>query len=209
MAYTPADWSVLRGALGGFVICALLSVLMLGATHFFADDMASEFRTHHGTFLDASRKYLSVDQDERAIAEHYPHFIDLYRRGVIGTEHRLSWVEALRAAADMLALPALSYDVDAQQPFASDFAFTTGAFDVRVSRMHLGVGLLHEGDLARLLDALARRAEGLYSVRSCDLKRSASAARPAANLAADCLLEWYTLDLRGGHIELDAAGAAR
>lgn len=204
MAYTPADWSVLRGALGVFVICALLSAIMLGATHFFAEDMASEFRAHHGKFRDASRKYLSVDQDERAIAEHYPHFVDLYRRGVIGDEHRLSWVEALRGAAAELALPALSYDVEAQQPYEPDFTLATGAFDVRVSRMHLGLGLLHEGDLERLFDALARRAEGLYSVRACDLRRSAGEARPGARLAADCLLEWYTLELRGSHIDLSA-----
>ncbi len=204
MPYTPADWSVLRGALGVFVICALLSAIMLGATHLFAEDMASEFRAHHGKFRDASRKYLSVDQDERAIAEHYPRFVELHRRGVIGDEHRLSWVEALRAAADVLALPALSYDVEAQEPFVPDYTLATGAFDVRVSRMHLDVGLLHEGDLERLFDELTRRAEGLYSVRACDLKRSTGDARPGARLAADCLLEWYTLELRGSHIDLSA-----
>ena len=95
MGYTRADWSVLRGALGVFVICVLLSVMMLGATHFFGESMASEFRNHHGRFRDASRKYLSVDQDERTIAEYYPAFIDLYRRGIIGDEHRLNWVEVL------------------------------------------------------------------------------------------------------------------
>lgn len=208
MAYTPADWSVLRGALGVFVICALLSAVMLGATQIFAEDMASEYRAHHGKFRDASRKYLSVDQDERAIAEHYPHFVELYRSGVIGDEHRLSWVEALRASADALALPALSYDIEAQQPFVPDYALTAGAFDVRVSRMHLDVGLLHEGDLERLFDELTRRADGLYSVRACDLKRSAGGARPGAQLTADCLLEWYTLELRGSHIDLEAQEAA-
>lgn len=202
MAVTPADWSVLRGALGVFVICVLLSIIMLGATHFFAEDMASEFRSHHGKFRDASRKYLSVDQDERAIADHYPDFVALYRRGVIGDEHRLSWVEALRGAADELGLPALSYEVEAQQPLVPDFALNTGAFDVRSSRMHLGIGLLHEGDLARLFELLARRAEGLFTVRECELKRGADARRPGLNLAAECVLEWYTLELRGSRIQL-------
>ncbi len=202
MAYTPADWSVLRGAVGLFVICVLLSAIMLGATHLFAGDMASEFRAHHGKFRDASRKYLSVDQDERAIEEHYPRFVELYRRGVIGDEHRLSWVEALRGATDALALPSLSYDIEAQRPYVPDFAANTGAFDLRMSRMHLGLGLLHEGDLERLLDLLARRADGLYSVRACDLKRGAGASRPGAHLNAECVLEWYTLELRGSRVEL-------
>lgn len=202
MAYTPADWSVLRGAVGLFVVCVLLSAIMLGATHLFAGDMASEFRAHHGKFRDASRKYLSVDQDERAIEEHYPRFVELYRRGVIGDEHRLSWVEALRGASDALALPSLSYDIEAQRPYAPDFAANTGAFDLRMSRMRLGLGLLHEGDLERLLDLLAQRADGLYSVRACDLKRSADANRSGAHLSAECVLEWYTLELRGSRVEL-------
>lgn len=202
MAYTPADWSVLRGALGVFVICALLSTIMLGATHFFAEDMASEFRANHARFRDASRKYLSVDQDERAIAEHYPRFVEQHRRGVIGDEHRLNWVEILRGAADDLALPSLSFDIEAQQPFVPDFALDTGAFDVRVSHMHLDVGLLHEGDLARLFALLDERAEGLYSVRSCELQRSEGARRAEGNLVAGCMLEWYTLELRGNRIRL-------
>ena len=202
MAYTRADWSVLRGALGVFVICALLSVIMLGASHFFAEDMASEFRAHHGKFRDASRKYLAVDEEERAIAEHYPTFVELYHRGVIGDEHRLSWVEALGGAASELALPALSYKIDAQQPYTPDFPLGTGAFDVRVSRMDLSVGLLHEGDLERLLALLSARAEGLFSARDCELRRSAGAAAPGANLTAACILEWYTLELRGSRVEL-------
>jgi hypothetical protein len=202
MAFTPADWSVLRGALGVFVICALLSAIMLGATHYFAEDMASEYRAHHGKFRDASRKYLSVDEEERAIAEHYPRFVELHRRGVIGDEHRLSWVEALRGAADELGLPALSYEIEAQQPHTPDYPLDTGAFDLRASRMHLSLGLVHEGDLDRLLQLLDARAEGLFSVRSCSLKRSEGSNQPGSNLAAECALEWYTLELRGSRIAL-------
>lgn len=203
--HLPADWAVLRGALVAFVMCALISAVVLGATHIFAEDIASEFRANHAKFRDASRKYLSVDRDERAIAEYYPHFVELYRRGVIGEEHRLSWVEALRGAAEDWALPALGYDIEAQEHYTPDFRFDTGAFDVRVSRMHLRAGLLHEGDLERLLAALATRAEGLFDVRACDLRRSANPTGATARIAADCTLEWYTLDLRDRHIEIDGA----
>ena len=202
MGYTRADWSVLRGALGVFVICILLSTIMLGATHYFADGMASEFRSHHGRFRDASRKYLSVDEEERTIAEHYPAFVELYRRGVIGDEHRLSWVESLRAAAADLKLPALNFEIEPQSIYAAAFPLNTGAFDVRVSRMALGLGLLHEGDLERLLTRLGERADGLFSVRDCALRRATGGSQPGSRISAECTLEWYTLELRGSRIQL-------
>ncbi len=202
MGYTRADWSILRGALGMFVICVLLSTIMLGGTHYFAEGMASEFRSHHGRFRDASRKYLAVDEEERTIAEHYPAFVELYRRGVIGDEHRLAWVEALRAAAVELQLPALNFEIEPQRVYAPDFPLNTGAFDVRVSRMALGLGLLHEGDLERLLARLGARAEGLYSVRDCAMRRATGGSQPGSKLSAECVLEWYTLELRGSRIRL-------
>jgi hypothetical protein len=202
MHYTRADWTVLRGALGVFVICALLSAIMVGASHYFAEGMASEFRSHHGRFRDASRKYLSVDEEERTIAEHYPQFVELFQRGVIGDEHRLSWVEALRGAAAGLGLPALSFDIEPQQLYTPDFALNTGGFDVRASRMSLSLGLLHEGDLERLFVLLRERADGLYSVRDCEMRRTTGASQPGSKLSAQCTLEWYTLELRGSRIAL-------
>jgi hypothetical protein len=202
MGYTRADWSVLRGALGVFIICALLSVMMLGATHYFADSMASEFRSHHGRFRDASRKYLSVDQDERTIAEHYPAFVDLYRRGIIGDEHRLNWVEVLGEAAAELKLPNLDYEIEPQQSYVADPPLASGAFDVRVSRMHLTLGLMHEGDLRRLLGVLEQRSEGLYGVRDCAARRVVDPAHPGSNINTECVLEWYTLELRGTKVSL-------
>ena len=196
---------MLRGAFGVFVICLLLSVVMLGATHFFAQGMESEYLVHHGRFRDASRKYLSVDEQERAIADYYPRFVALYRQGVIGDEHRLSWVEALRGAGSALALPELSYEIGAQTLYAPDFPLDNGPFDVRVSEMALSLGLVHEGDLMRLLGMLEARAEGLFSVRACQLvrvSRAASAVGVGANLRAECTLDWFTLELRGSRISL-------
>lgn len=202
MGYTRADWVVLRGALGVFVICALLSAVMLAASHVFAQDMESEYRTLHGRFRDASRKYLSVDQDERTIAERYPAFLELGRRGVIGDEHRLNWVEVLREAGTELGLPALEFRIEPQEVHVPGFPLATGAFDLRMSRMHLSLGLMHEGDLKRLLDLLDRRAEGLYSVRECAARRVEDAANPDVGITTECTLEWYTLELRGGRLAL-------
>ncbi len=202
MVLRKADLTALRGALGAAVVCLLLSALMLGASHLFWEQMHSEYTVAHARFRDASRKYLSVDEDERVITEYQPTFVELYRRGIVGAEHRLSWVETLTAAGAASALPDLAYKIDAQQVYSPEPPLATGPFDVHVSAMHLSLGLLHEGDLARLLAALDSNAQGLYRVAACELSREATAravADPAAaRLRAECTLEWFTLALRGG-----------
>jgi hypothetical protein len=200
MAPGRVDFGVLRGTLGVFAICVLLSVMMVVASGFFGKQMASEYRATHARFRDASRKYLSVDDDARLIAEFYPAFGELSERGIIGPEHRLDWIEALRAAGTRVKIPELEYKLDSQAVVEPEPPLPLGAFNVYGSDMHLALGLLHEGDLVNLLDELDRTAKGLYTVSRCELLReervkSTDPTRP--KLHAECVLRWYTVDLRG------------
>jgi hypothetical protein len=197
---TKGDWQILRGALGGFAICTLLSVILVLATNNFWRQMNSEYKAHYARFREITRKYLAVDDEERIIRDEYPTFVALYRRGVIGQERRLSWVEALHNGATTVGLPRLDYKLDAQVPFAPQFAFDTGKFETSASDMHLTLDLLHEGDLTGLVNYLDEHAPGLYSVEQCLLTRKNTSSKSSAvvsNLRAECLLRWYTLDLRG------------
>ena len=201
MADTKGDWKILRGALGLCAVCVLLSGALVFGTDYFWQQMNREYTTHYTRFREVSRKYLAVDDDERVIHDEYPKFVALYHRGVLGDEHRLSWIEALRLAATTLALPKLDYKLDAQQLFTPPFALNSGPFAVNASNMHLSLELLHEGDLINLLDYLDRHAEGLYSVEQCTLTRNVVTATTAgvnaANLRAECVLRWLTLDQQG------------
>ncbi|MBI2801204.1 MAG: hypothetical protein HYX63_13155 [Gammaproteobacteria bacterium] len=201
MAKLTTDWRVLRGAAGLCVLCALLAAGMLIASNMFWQQMNSDYRTHYARFRDASRKYLSVDGDERVIAERYPRFVELYARGVIGDEHRLSWIETLRRVSQRIGLPSLDYKLDAQRLYTPPNPLDSGPFDIRVSEMHLTLGLLHEGDLVRFVSDLEHDAEGLFHLERCDFTRAETrpetAASGAARLTAACVLKWYTLTSRG------------
>lgn len=196
-----AEWLALRGALGVFALAATASAAMLIASDFFWREMKSEYEIHFARFRDASRKYLAVDDEERIIEAQYPAFRALYARGIIGQERRLSWVEALRAAGTTLRIPKIDYRIEAQQIYTPETPIDAGPFDINVSEMNLSLGLLHEGDLVRLLEKLERDSAGLFSVEHCELRREAgreqSPSGIAAELHADCLLRWFTLDQRG------------
>jgi len=196
-----AEWLALRGALGVFAICAVISAGMLTASNFFWREMNAEFQVNFAGFREASRRYLAVDDEERIIEAQYPAFKTLYERGIIGQERRLSWVETLRSAGTALRIPKIDYRIEAQQVYVPEVALPSGPFDINVSDMNLSLGMLHESDLMRPLTRLDEGGAGLFSVERCEIRREAGreeTAGLAAQLHADCLLRWFTLDQRGG-----------
>ncbi|MGE0485212.1 MAG: hypothetical protein AB7Q81_13810 [Gammaproteobacteria bacterium] len=205
MATRKVDWSILRGTIIGFVICVLASAGMLAASFYFRDGMQREYQVNHRRFRDASQQYLAVDEEERIIDEFYPQFVRLYRGGLLGRERRLSWLETLREAGAALRVPELNYKLNAQQAWQPDFDIALGAYTVHASTLDLNLGLLHEGDLVRLLGILDEHAQGQYTVRQCALRsdgRTLDLDPSAINVRSECKLEWLTLDL-GGEQELE------
>ncbi|MCZ6773047.1 MAG: hypothetical protein O7G83_13870 [Proteobacteria bacterium] len=200
MANNKPDWSILRGSLILFVVCVLASTAMLAGSFQFRQKMEREYQSNHSRFRNASQQYLAVDEEERIIEEFYPEFVRLYRAGLLGGERRLSWLETLREAGDAIKIPELTYKIEAQRPTKTDFDVRLGSYELYSSPMNLSIGLLHEGDLFQLLNALDRDALGQYSVRSCNFKMTEGEIKldpHVANIKADCLLDWLTIDLSG------------
>ncbi len=195
-----ADWTILRGTLVVFVLALAASAAMVTASYYFRQNMEREYQAHHAEFREASRKYLAVDDEERIIAEFFPEFRRLYEHGLLGRERRLSWLEALRRASDDIGLQQVAYKLDAQHEAKPDFRLELGDYRLYASTMTLNLALLHEGDLLRLFQALDSNALGQYAVRKCVLKRSGvelDLSAVAANLQADCTLDWWTINLGG------------
>ena len=200
MAQKKLDISVLRGALGVFIVCLTIAGVLLSASFYFREQMNSEFSAHQTRFRDISRKYLSVDEEERIISDYLPQFRDLYEAGILGKEQRLSWLETLKMAGEEVKPPKLAYEIRAQSVYEPDFPLNTGGFDINATDMDLSMGLLHEGDLFHVLDILDKNAAGLFSVSSCELSRAALVNRERGlpeRIEANCQLRWLTIDLKG------------
>ena len=196
MRLPEIDWSVLRGALLLFGVTLVLAVALIGGGQWFHDGMRSRFEQEQRRFQTNSRRYLSVDEEERLIGTYMPRYQGLEHSGVVGDEHRLAWVETLRAVSSELRLPDMRYEVQPQKVYQPPVPLPTGGLRVYGSTMRVSLGLLHEDDLFRFLDALGSQSLGSFSVEHCDLRRSAGGgqADPArANLDASCDLLWVTI----------------
>lgn len=141
--------------------------------------------------FDSKLKQVRNEEDE--IKQKSAVFNALQARGMIGEEQRLEWVELLKDIRDKRRLIDLQYEIAPQHRLdtssGSGFAFYS-------SSMHLQLKLLHEEDLTRLIDDLRERARALIQVKRCDvsrLPRGSGDGSPAAQLQADCRIDWITL----------------
>lgn len=149
----------------------------------------------------AQQRLQASEQDYRAThaAEHIlrtdaQHFARLRDQGFVGLEPRLRWVEDLRDAAARTGLTAIRYELEPRRPAAD--GTTAGTYTLYVSAMKLALELRHEGDLPRFLERLESRRSGLFDVAACSLRRprDGGISLEEANVTAECVLRWYSLD---------------
>lgn len=193
---------MIRGALGTLVLAAAVGATLYTAATQFRDAMQVRYSESHQRLQSVTGKYLAVDQQDMIIREQYPRFVELVRKGVIGNEQRLNWIEVLKRTAAITKIPSLRYEIAARGPFTPDFGLATGAYRVQVSKMKLDLGLLHENDLSAVLTALDGKADGIYSIRDCTFQRSAERVEPRLdreNLKSACELLWFTIRLANGN----------
>ncbi len=192
MKLTAADFLSLSTSLG-----AALVMTALGATaaHFSisasaqaAAGLASAERERN----DFGRKLDRVRSEEDEIKQKSALFDELKRKGVIGPEQRLEWLELVKEIRDRRQLIDLRYELAPQR--ALDAKSGEG-FAFYASSMKLNLQLLHEEDLTRLLSDLRERAHALIEVKSCSLVRLPQRASGTTRslLRGECELDWITL----------------
>ena len=175
--------------------CAAIVGISLLALH-----LASDYRDRQAQRLDLAQKerraaaarFNQVETEKLEMRAFAPRFQALQRRGLIGEENRLDWIDAIRLSQQQRHLLPLSYEISAQQVLKVPLPLTMGQYQLRGSKMQLHMDLLHEMDLLNFFDDL--RQAGYFAVQDCALKRGGGAsAGQSASLSADCSLLWLTL----------------
>jgi Ni,Fe-hydrogenase maturation factor len=195
------DWPVIKFNSITFTLVLLLSAGLIFGSWVFKEDMLYEYKRNKVRFTSVSKKYLAVDEDERIIRQYYPEFLELYKKGIVGREHRLNWIETLRASSERIKLPGLTYGVSPQEEYAPGFNVNLGKFALYSSTMKLSISMLHEGDLSRLIKDLNENAEGMFTVTECNFIRSNKTLiehSDATNIRADCELQWLSIRIADG-----------
>ncbi len=189
------DWRVLRGSIIVLVVALGISAALLYGGLDVAEEARLIHRGEQNRFQAARARYLTLDDEARIIKEFAPRFAELVDAGLIGEEHRLSWVETLRTVARGLKMPALRYEISSQERITPEYQIPPGIFGVYGTQMRLRMGLLHGADLPAVFLALSEAAKGMFTVAGCSIKRPYVELDPdinprEPNLTVDCRLTW-------------------
>jgi hypothetical protein len=142
-----------------------------------------------------AERLLRIAHEDREVRDH----VELYQRlkdlGILGSERRLEWIEALARIRAERGLLDLRYQVERQKVLKT-LPGSPAGLDLRASSMTVELALLHEGDLLRFLADLRASGNAYYSVRQCTLTRAAPAPSTgslAPRLRGACQIDLITL----------------
>ena len=190
------DWRALRGSVFLVVCAAAIGATVAGGALRFHAEASRGYDREKGRLEAVRTRYRTVDEQKRQIETWLPAYRSLQAAGVIGEERRLEWIETLRAAAAGVGLPSLRYRIEPRAAYEAEPGLDPGDHGVFSTVVRIEAGLLHEGDLERLIRDLAEAESGLFRIERCNVRRSGPdfLMRPGAiNLSAQCDLRWITL----------------
>lgn len=194
------DWRALRGSIVLVAVALAIGAAAAGSALRFQTEALRGYDRQKERLDAILSRYRTIGEQKRSIEAWLPAFRSLQADGVVGEEQRLEWIEALRAAAARVDLPSLRYRIEPRTAHQVGPGLDTGGFDAFSTVVRLETGLLHEGDLERLIGELANADAGLFRIERCDIRRTGPdfVMRPgAANLTAQCDLRWITLARSG------------
>ncbi len=131
-----------------------------------------------------------VRTEEQEIKTRTQQFLEMDASGITGPEKRLDWMEMLRDIQRQLRIPGMTYEFGAQTQLDAN---AVGGYAFHGSQLKIQLRLLHEEDLLNFLARVQRQAKAMVLVRSCKIARLPPGTADAAQLSADCVMEWITL----------------
>jgi len=186
-------------------LLALLAVALVGGLAIYYSERlkmsARQQLVQQQAQLKAAQTRLQKSGDEKDIIVRYrDRFRQMERVGFIGEEQRINWLDGLRVANQQADLFGVDYQIGAQRPYAYAADFNPGQLALNQSVMRLRFRLLHEEDLVRFFDALARQGTGLFTIDQCMLRRidTRGVIRFQPNVNAECDLSWITVKVGAG-----------
>jgi hypothetical protein len=195
---TRQDIDALRVPLVAFLVTIVAAVAIIFVSAAVLDSSRGLLAKRENELRQARLKIQNAGEEKELISRYLSAYQQLARAGFVGEEQRITWLDNLRAANEEARIFGVEYDLSAQRPYVYAGEFNAGQLLLQESVMHLRFGMLHEEDLPRFFDALARRGGGYFTVDDCVIRRLKNPDEPnlaqvEAKLSADCNLRWLTV----------------
>lgn len=187
------------------LMSVLVAIVLIGGSYLYWQSLSEEKDRSEIGFRNITNKYNSARDRKRIIDDFENKFSELLQKGIIGNEKRLSWIETIESVVRNNQLSFIKYKINKQEMLNDkQLSAQFPGIDIYVSTMSLNMQLLHEGDLFALMSALNKKADGLFEVSECKIRRNRQSNQGPIeesgtdqNFNADCILNWYTFRAKG------------
>lgn len=193
MALNSKDWQKLRLPILLLVVVLVLCGLFIHFAREFSKKQAQLLNAQESQLLIAKQKYLSSGSEKDEITRYLPHYQRLIQQGFIGEERRQMWIQSLQNIQKEYKLFPIEYKLNPLEVTQPSFVTTLGGFSMHQSTMQLDFDMLHEGDVLRLTESLAKKQFTNWLLRECTISKLYLAKDNGANLTANCVIDWFTL----------------
>ena len=197
---SKVDWRYLIRPLIMIGVAILVSAALIVAGYQYETAQQADYNKAVGELRATHKRYSDLVRDLELIDQYRNLYNEYKASGMVGKERRLSWVESLQSANQVLRLPTLTYNLLPQENFKRPDLKVKRDVVVKSSPMELSIGLLHEEDLFALLEVLRQTIRSLFTVDSCLMTRSTGIGRSLntkkPNLRTRCIIRWVTIDAK-------------
>ena len=192
------DLQALRVPLIALGVTLLVSITLVLGSGTFLDSAKRTQAQRESQLREARARIQNAGEEKEMIGRYLVRYQQLARAGFVGDEQRINWLDSLRLANEDARTFGVEYDIGAQRTYAYAAEFSTGQLVLQESLMHIKFQLLHEEDMPRFFNALARHGGGYFTIDQCVIRRLKPAETDRTvqfqpNLSAECDVRWLTV----------------
>lgn len=189
------DYRIIKSALLIMLVALFASILMLTSAYFYYTHHAQKYLIQAHLAEEATQKVVASGAEKKLIENYFPQYQNLIKRGFVGEERRIEWVDVLRELQHTHQLFNIAFEISQQERYIPSFISQWGSFLMHRSIMKFELELLHEGDILEVGKALAMANTTPFLLRECTITRTHHVIQleRATNMQAKCALDWLTL----------------
>ena len=195
MKLTSHDWKILQLPLIAFGFVVIVVLALISYTGDKKDQALAKLESQKSQLNQARQRFQTSGAEKETIVKYMPLYFDLVRRGFIGEERRIEWIDNLRTINQQYKLFGIHYSIGTQEIYKPLFQVDIGPFTLHHSLMRIETPLLHEGDMLTIFKALENRQSSPFMPSDCEINRLPGTTKNkfVPNLGASCEIEWLTI----------------
>jgi hypothetical protein len=166
---------------------------VLYATHGYVEGLQAERQQTLRQSTEAESRLRRLRNESQEITQRVATYEQLVRRGIVGAERRLEWVEALERLRARDGSRTFRYTIEPQKTM--DAPQSAAGISARASQVKLSASVPHEAHAFELLSELQASVPAHVLLRSCILDSPLASAAASANLNLQCSIEFVTIEV--------------